>query len=56
MKPYWHYNKNLKAKQIMDILKKLTKFHQVVIMIKDYRRLRELHYILTVQMLKKYAK
>ena len=39
----------------MSLLKKITRLHEAVMMIKDHKLLIELHHILMTQVLEKYA-
>ena len=43
MKSYWNHNKDLKVKHLINIPKKLTRFHWAVMMIKDCKDLIKLH-------------
>ena len=56
IKSYYNYNKILKVKNVMYILNKSTRLHQVVMMIKDHKVLIKLQHIHMEKMHLKYAK
>ena len=59
MKSHWNHSKDLKVKHMMYILKKSIRLRytvMMIMMIRDYKQLVELHHIQMVQVLEKYKK